>query len=253
MEYSSQNPVCCAHGHEAHDHGHSLLGRAFSCHVVVPNQRLSKVYVLSEKIRHKLLDHFGIDHPILQFETQPCGEGGMFCEISCGSAGSGARGSSALPHESSKGSSYKRPLRFWVRLILGVIFLIASADKIYHPSAFAQAIYNYQILPGSFINIGAIILPWLEVILGLFLIIGLWLPGTVVLTNLLLATFFGALVFNVARGLDVHCGCFSTSGEGTPATAWYLIRDAAFLLMGGYLFLQEVLSRKMSFGESPVQ
>jgi hypothetical protein len=128
-------------------------------------------------------------------------------------------------------------------LILGVIFLVASADKICHPAAFAQAIYNYQILPGTFINITSIILSWLEVLLGLFLIIGLWLPGTVTLTNVLLATFFGALVFNVARGLDVHCGCFSTSTEGDPATTWYLIRDGAFLAMGGYLFYREILAR----------
>ena len=219
---------------------------AFSCHVVVPDQRLSNVDALSEKIRFKLLHHFGIDHPILQFETTPCGEGTMLCEISCGTAGSGTDGSSALPPKGSKGFFHKRRLHFWIRLILGVIFLIASADKIYHPAAFAQAIYNYQILPGNLINITAILLPWLEVLLGLFLIIGLWLPGTVTLTNVVLITFFGALVFNVARGLDVHCGCFSTSAKGDPATAWYLIRDGAFLLMGGYLFFKVVVSRRLS-------
>ena len=145
-----------------------------------------------------------------------------------------------------KESFLRKPLQFWLRLILGAIFVVASADKIYQPAAFAQAIYNYQILPDTLINIMAIILPWLEILLGLFLIIGLWLPGTVTLTNLLLVTFLGALVFNMAQGLDVHCGCFSTSTEGAPATAWYLIRDASFLLMGGYLFFKVVVSRKLS-------
>lgn len=140
----------------------------------------------------------------------------------------------------------KKTPEFWARLVLGVIFLIASADKIYHPADFAQAIYKYQILPDSLINVTAIILPWLELLLGLCLIIGLWLPGAVTLVNVLLLTFFGALLFNLARGLDVHCGCFSTSAKGDPATVGYLIRDAVFLLMGGYLFFKVVLSRRLN-------
>lgn len=140
----------------------------------------------------------------------------------------------------------KKPLEFWVRLVLGVIFLIASADKIHHPADFARVIYNYQILPDSLINVTAIILPWLELLLGLCLIIGLWLPGAVTLVNALLSTFLGALLFNLARGLDVHCGCFGTSAKGDPTTAGYLVRDAVFLIMGGYLFFKVVVSLRLS-------
>ncbi len=56
---------------------------AFSCHVVVPDQKLSRVEELSKRIRAKLMEQFGIDHPVLQFETGPCGEGEMFCRLSC--------------------------------------------------------------------------------------------------------------------------------------------------------------------------
>lgn len=58
---------------------------AFSCHFVVPDQQLSKIDELARKARELLLSRFGIDHPILQFETEPCGKGGLFCEMSCGS------------------------------------------------------------------------------------------------------------------------------------------------------------------------
>ena len=170
----------------------------------------------------------------------------MFCEISCGAPGSGAMGSEVPQGKGTKRALFGKPLPFWVRLILGAVFIIASVDKIYNPAAFAQAIYNYQILPGVLINLTAIILPWLEILLGLFLIFGLWLPGTVTVMNLLLIAFFCALVFNLARGLDVHCGCFNTAATGDPATAWYLARDAAFLLMGGYLFFKAVLTRGLS-------
>ncbi len=63
------------------------------------------------------------------------------------------------------------------RLLLGGIFVFASIDKILHPAAFADAVYNYQILPDSLINLTAVFLPWLELILGGCLIAGVWLPG----------------------------------------------------------------------------
>lgn len=140
-------------------------------------------------------------------------------------------------------SSFKKDRVFWARLVLGGIFIWAGADKILHPAAFAQAINNYQILPGKTINLTALILPWVELLLGTFLVLGIWLPGAVALANVLLLVFLGALVFNVARGLDVHCGCFSSSTEGDPATLWYLLRDTVFLCLGGYIFVKVFLRR----------
>jgi len=124
------------------------------------------------------------------------------------------------------------------RLILGGVFIYASVDKILHPVAFAEAVHNYQILPDGLINLSAIILPWLELLLGIALVLGVCLPGAAFLCNLLLITFFGALVFNLARGLDIHCGCFNTSQEATSyCMCLYVIRDGIFLLLGLYLLL----------------
>ena len=67
--------------------------------------------------------------------------------------------------------------------------------------------------------------------------------GTVVLANLLFLAFFGSLLFNLARGLNIHCGCFSSSTQGDPLTTWYVIRDGVFLLLGGYLFYGVFLKR----------
>lgn len=128
--------------------------------------------------------------------------------------------------------SVKKYFPLCARIALGVIFVAASIDKIAHPEAFATIIHNYQILPGSLINIAAITLPWIEVFLGVALIAGFWLPGAVVLTNALLLAFFSALVYNLARGLDVHCGCFTTKITGSTHTTWYVVRDSLFLLLG---------------------
>lgn len=141
---------------------------------------------------------------------------------------------------------WNRRLFFWGRLLLGAIFILASVDKILHPAAFAKIIYNYQIVPDEAVNLTAIMLPWIELLLGLLLMLGLWIPGAVVLSNLLLLTFFGAILFNVARGLDINCGCFSTSSELTSAisTVWYLLRDGIFLLLALYLFFHGFLSKR---------
>lgn len=230
--------------HYLHAWNVSSSSVAFSCHVVVPDQRLSEVDHLSDSVARQLHDQFGIDHPILQFETSACGNGSVLCELSCNSANpepsaAGRTGSSARP-----GRPQNKPAAFWARLLLGVIFIAASIDKIWHPGAFAEAVYNYQILPDAAINLTAIVLPWLELVLGALLMLGTWLPGAVLLANVLLVSFFGALLFNIARGLDVHCGCFTTSAEGDPATTWYVIRDAFFLIVGGFLFYKEFIAGK---------
>jgi len=56
---------------------------AFSCHVVVPEQRVSETEKIASQIREMLFHRHGIDHPTLQFETSPCGNGSMLCELAC--------------------------------------------------------------------------------------------------------------------------------------------------------------------------
>ena len=152
-------------------------------------------------------------------------------------------------NEKKTGRNWKKSIFLMCRLILGGVFIYASVDKILHPAAFAEAVYNYKILPDALVNLTAIILPWLELILGVFLILGLWLPGAALLSNLLLLTFFGALVFNLARGLDIHCGCFSTSQEATLnlCMCLHIIRDGIFLLLGFYLLSHIFFEKRRSF------
>jgi len=128
------------------------------------------------------------------------------------------------------------------RIILGIVFIYASYDKILHPAAFAKIIYNYQILPDELINLSAIFLPWLELTIGSLLIIGIWLPGSVFIGNIILIIFFCALMYNKARGFDINCGCFSTSENETTESTLYLIRDFSFIIIAVYLFIKVFIS-----------
>ncbi|MFW5836547.1 MAG: MauE/DoxX family redox-associated membrane protein [Desulfovibrionaceae bacterium] len=119
-----------------------------------------------------------------------------------------------------------------LRIVLAGVFLYASIDKILHPADFAAIIKDYRVLPDVLINITAIILPWLELVLGVLLLTGRWLEGSLLLANALLVTFWSTLVFNYSRGLDVSCGCFSTQTSESPNMVWYMVRDGFFVLVG---------------------
>ncbi len=214
----------------------SSASTAFSCHVVVPDQPVSRTERLADQIKHELWHRFRIDHPVLQFETAACGQGTLLCEMACNGAlsaegqtaqAASASAGDALP-DSPNGKASRHAL-LGLRLFMGAVFLYASYNKILHPQAFAEAIYNYRILPDGAVNLAALVLPWLELVLGVCLVAGVWLPGAAVTGTGLLAIFSGALVFNLARGLDVHCGCFSTEATEGPADLWTVTRDAALL------------------------
>ena len=151
-----------------------------------------------------------------------------------GAAGCGPQYYAGAP--GGGGSPLRRRVFLAVRLALGAIFVLASISKIAYPGAFAEIVSNYQILPATLVNPAAIVLGWIELALGLLLLAGLWLPGAALASLTLLALFFGTLLYNMARGLNVHCGCFSVSTTGSPQMLWYLARDSFFLLLGAALF-----------------
>jgi uncharacterized membrane protein YphA (DoxX/SURF4 family) len=121
--------------------------------------------------------------------------------------------------------------------LMGAVFIFASIDKILHPSAFANTINHYQILPNLLIPWAAAVQPWVEIGVGILLIVGIWLPGAISLLNLLLITFTGALLFNTLRGLNIDCGCFESSASLVSRTTMllYLLRNSLFLCLALYL------------------
>lgn len=127
-------------------------------------------------------------------------------------------------------------LRAILRIVLGLIFVVASLDKALNPSAFAAIIYNYGILPDSLINAAALFLPWLELLTGICLIFDMLTLGASGIALSLMCVFLAALGYNALRGLDIACGCFSTqTGEG-GGTLWSMARDAGILVLAAAVF-----------------
>lgn len=120
---------------------------------------------------------------------------------------------------------------YWDRILLlmrwlvAIIFIFAGITKLSHPDAFARAIDNYRILPYLPVTLLAIVLPWLEIFGGMFLIIGKWQRGAALTLLMLTFMFLIAISSAMLRGLDISCGCFSTSMEGTKIGYTRLIED----------------------------
>jgi len=124
------------------------------------------------------------------------------------------------------------PLQALCRLVLGGIFIYASLDKIAHPGEFARIIANYAILPDFLVTLPALALPWVELVAGLCLVIGLWPRSSALLLSLLLLLFMAALGVNALRGISMSCGCFSTSAADTEKAYVLVIRDLLILVPG---------------------
>ena len=124
-----------------------------------------------------------------------------------------------------------------VQIALGAIFVVAALPKIADPPSFAHMIYNYRILPGSLINISALVMPWVELVVGLALILGVWVRPARWLVALMLVTFMLAIAINLGRDNAIDCGCFDTSAANKThderiRDMWIvLVRDAGMLLM----------------------
>lgn len=121
------------------------------------------------------------------------------------------------------------------RIILGAVFIIASYHKILDPASFSNNIHNFHITPSAVENLAALSIPWLELILGVFLIFGVFLEGSISLTIGLYIFFIFILSQAVFRGIDVHCGCFKTEADaGVADLKMGLIKRIGedFLLLG---------------------
>jgi putative oxidoreductase len=117
------------------------------------------------------------------------------------------------------------------------VFVIAAIPKIVDPPAFAHMIYNYRLLPGPAINALALVMPWLEMVVGVALILGVWKREAAIVAGILLLVFLVAIGVNLARGHAVDCGCFDVRSAGKTRDEllaemrWVLVRDVGLLLL----------------------
>jgi len=124
-----------------------------------------------------------------------------------------------------------------VQIALGVFFVAAALPKIADPPSFAHMIFNYRIVPGALVNLMALCMPWIELMTGLALILGIWKGTARTIIAAMLVTFIIAISINLARGNAIDCGCFDVSAAGKTREErladmkFVIFRDLGMLLM----------------------
>lgn len=125
------------------------------------------------------------------------------------------------------------------RLFFGIVFIYASLDKIAHPDQFARIVFNYHLVPGSLINIFALVLPMSELLAGICLITGFFYTGSRNYLLFLTVVFVVAIGINLYRGINLECGCFTVSSRAKTASLELILRDFAFFIPGLILLVSK--------------
>jgi uncharacterized membrane protein YphA (DoxX/SURF4 family) len=129
------------------------------------------------------------------------------------------------------------------RLVLGGVMLVAGALKVTDPETAAQAVRAYELLPSSLVEPVGWGMPFLEIAIGLLLIIGFGVRAAAVAAGVFMVVFIVAVASAWARGLSIDCGCFGGGGQVAPGQTKYLqeiLRDVGLLVLAGWLWLHPV-------------
>lgn len=124
-----------------------------------------------------------------------------------------------------------------LRIVLGAIFIVAGGSKVGHADVFAAQIAGFRLLAPAVIAPIAIALPFLEILLGIYLILGLFTRTAAWAAVILLGIFDLAIASAVVRGMTVSCGCFGPTDASV--TTWpEVARDAVFVILAAVVALR---------------
>jgi len=140
------------------------------------------------------------------------------------------------------------------RLVLGGVLLVAGYMKVIAPDKSQMAVRSYEMLPNSIANLLGLVLPFLEIAIGVLLVLGALTKVMAALGGLTMVIFIIAISQAWARGLNIDCGCFGGGGAVAPGQTKYLqeiLRDAGLALLAGYLIRYPVT--KFSVDKKPIK
>ncbi|KAA2262850.1 DoxX family membrane protein [Solihabitans fulvus] len=128
-----------------------------------------------------------------------------------------------------------------VRLGLAAVWLISGGVKAANPNQSYLAVQAYDVLPAGMVGFVAAALPFVELALGVLLLVGFGTRLVAVLSAVLLLAFIAGVAQSWARGLAIDCGCFGGGGQVASGATQYpqeIARDIGFLVLAGWLIVR---------------
>jgi uncharacterized membrane protein YphA (DoxX/SURF4 family) len=127
-------------------------------------------------------------------------------------------------------------IQLLARIIVGGTLLVAGAMKIGHFDALASTIASYRIpfLAPAVIAPISVAIPLIEVLLGAYLLIGLYTRLIGVFALCEFAIFAAAVASVVMRGIPASCGCFGP-GDTRPASWVEVARDVGLAVLAAFI------------------
>ncbi|MFC2038761.1 MauE/DoxX family redox-associated membrane protein [Chloroflexota bacterium] len=139
-----------------------------------------------------------------------------------------------------KESTYTRYISLFIRLLVGSIFIVSSISKLPLQSKFIEVVQSYQLLPDLMATAYGFALPWVELLIGCYLFLGILIkPGAIV--TILLGISFMVANISAIMGNEYYCpDCF---GEIFPLTVFQAISIDIFIIIAA-VFLILVTGKK---------
>jgi putative oxidoreductase len=139
-----------------------------------------------------------------------------------------------------------------VRIGLGCMFLWSSLPKIRQPYDFLSAVYSYELVGPRLGMLVAMTLPWMELLVGICLLGGVFVSGALLASTGMGALFTFVLASALYRGIEISCGCFNTSA-GDKISYLTLFRAIFILLLSLAAYLAVILAKPGAQGESTAE
>lgn len=121
-----------------------------------------------------------------------------------------------------------------LRLFVGATFIFSAVTKLPLQSQFVEIVQSYHLLPDPLSTAYGIALPWIELLIGVYLLLGVLLKPSAFATILIGISFLIANVSAIVRG-EQYCGsCFGESISlpvSQALTLDFLLMIAALLLL----------------------
>jgi putative oxidoreductase len=128
-------------------------------------------------------------------------------------------------------------LSVFCRLLLGAIFISFALSKIMRPAVFALNVVDYNLMPAWGVNLWSLALPWGELVVGLFLLLGIRTRAAAILIAGMNVIFIVGLVNAILHHMPINCGCVGEVGE--PVNWLKVLKNTGMLVMCLQIYLYD--------------